>query len=225
MKLSTPVSMLAFVASSAAYSFSGGYGCGLPRNAAFRAKMRDMNPKQQVEYRQKQSEFVDRAFDALANDIQKSRMDPSFVRKQKEFLEKSVEFFTDLGSFNRDDAENLRDITNKGFEIAQDIVSGVYSPAYGIQDTDANIEVSLDLPGVARDDIDIFFEGDILKVSGSRNVGKGEEAKSVPFSRVFPVDEAADTDNISASLDSGVLTIRIPKKQAEKLPGRRVDIQ
>lgn len=229
MKLSAPIflSTLGAAAVSNAYSFGGGYACGPRTNAAFRARMmQPMSPVQQAELRRQQSEFVDRAFEVLANDLQKSQLDPNLIPKQKELVNKAVEFFSEMGGIRRDDAQNLKEITNKGFEIAQDIVSGAYSPAYEIQDNDSELEISLDLPGVAKSDIDIVFEDGLLKVTGTRNMGKGEEAKPVSFSRSFPVDaKTTDTEAISANLDSGVLLIRIPKKQIEKPPGKRVNIQ
>lgn len=226
MKLSSPLFLfvLAPTSLSAAYTFGGGYACGPRGNAAFRERMREVSPEQRAEFRRQQSEFVERAFEALSKDIQKSRVDPNFVPKQKEFVDKAVDFLTDMGGINRDDAENLRGVTNKAFEVAQDVASGAYSPAYGVEDKETEFEISLDVPGVAKADIDIVVEDGFLKVSGTRNMGKAEDPKTVPFSRSFPVEKTADTDNISATLDSGVLLIRIPKKPTEKPPSKRVDI-
>jgi HSP20 family protein len=227
MKLSSHVFLSVLVPAMLcdAYTFGGGYACGPRGNSVFHARMREMSPKQQAEYRRQQAQFVDQAFEALSKDLQKTRMNPDFIPQQKELVDKAVEFFTEMGSINRDDADNLRGITKKGFEIAQDIASGAYSPAYEIQDKETELEISLDVPGVAKADVDIVVEeGVLLKVSGTRNMGSIEEPKPVSFSRTFPVDETTDTDNILATLDSGVLVIRIPKKTIEKAPGKRIDI-
>lgn len=226
MKFSTTTLAIALVpmALCDAYMFGGGYACGPRANPAFRTRMMELTPKQREEYRRQQSEFVERAFESLANDLQKTQVNPDFIPKQKEFVDKAVEFFTDMGSINRDDADNLRDMTNKGFEIAQDVASGSYSPAYEVQDNETELKISLDVPGVAKTDIDIVVEDGFLKVSGNRNMGKDEEAKQVPFSRSFPVDKTVDKDNISATLENGVLVIRVPKKPIEKPPSKRIDI-
>jgi len=188
--------------------------------------MRNMSPRQRAAFRRQQREFVDRALDALANDLKRSGVDPGFIPKQKEMVDKTVEFFTDLGNINREDADNLRDITNKGFEIAQDVVTGSYSPAYEMDDGEYEIAISIDLPGVAREDIDVTFEDGTLHVSGFRKYAKKDEVKSVPFHRSFSIDATTtDVEKISANLENGVLQIGIPKKPVEKPPIKRIDIQ
>eukprot|EP00429_Kryptoperidinium_foliaceum_P069585 CAMPEP_0176070208 /NCGR_PEP_ID=MMETSP0120_2-20121206/35058_1 /TAXON_ID=160619 /ORGANISM="Kryptoperidinium foliaceum, Strain CCMP 1326" /LENGTH=230 /DNA_ID=CAMNT_0017403849 /DNA_START=44 /DNA_END=736 /DNA_ORIENTATION=+ len=229
MKFSPATTVLAALGTtltmSDAYTFGGGYACGPRANSAFRARMQQMTPKQQAELRRQQSEFVDRAFEALASDLQSSKMDPNFIPKQKELVNKAVEFFTDLGGVNRNDAESLRDITNKSFEMAQDIASGAYSPAYEVRNKDTEIEISLDLPGVSKDDIEILLEEGVLKISGSRNMGSEEEPKSVPFARSFPVGkDTVDGENISAKLENGVLFLQVPKIEPEKPVGKKIDI-
>lgn len=247
MKFSAPSVALAAVAlttAADAYTTCGGYTCRPPNAAAF-GPIGRMSPRQRAEFR-RQSEFVDRAFQAMANDLQKSKVDTTtdpnnYIPKQKEFVDKAVEFFTDMGSINRQDADSLREITNRGFEIVQDLATGAYSPAYEVQDKESDIEISLDVPGVVRGDIDILFEDGVLKVSGTRKMKNsnakppqdedGEETtttpseRSVPFSRSFPVDvKTCDTDAITAGLDYGVLTIRIPKREVEKPVSKRIDI-
>lgn len=225
MKVYSPFVLLIVAAGSDAYTCGGGFPCGVPKDFVFPSRMRNMSPRQRAVYRRQQAEFVDRAFDVLANDLKKSGVDPSFIPKQKELVDKAVEFFTDIGNINREDAENLRDITNKGFELAQDVVTGSYSPAYEMKDDESEIEISIDLPGVVREDIDITFEDGILNVNGSRKFGKKDEIKSVPFHRTFSLDATADVEKISANLDCGVLQIRIPRKLIEKPPAKRIDIQ
>lgn len=268
MKLADPVALvlLAPVALTTAYSCGPGYASCGPRGSAFRAasRMSPMSPQQQAEFRRQQTEFADRAFDAMARDLQSSKFDASTfsIPKQKEMMDKAVEFFSDMGGLRREDAESLKDMTNKGFEMAQDWASGAYSPAYDIQDKDDALEISLDLPGVAKSDIDIVYEDGLLKVSGTRTMGirattayaaaaaevdvaasdndttdndNNQDAteqppqnkiKSVPFARSFPVDaKTTNVEAIAATLESGVLFLRIPKKEIEKPPGKRINIQ
>mmetsp|Transcript_53015 Transcript_53015/g.154420 ORF Transcript_53015/g.154420 Transcript_53015/m.154420 type:complete len:226 (-) Transcript_53015:104-781(-) len=225
MKFYSPFLVLMLATMSDAYTCGGGFPCGPPTDFAFPSMMRNMSPRQRAAYRRKQAEFVNRAFDALTSDLQRSKVDPNFIPKQKELVDKTVEFFTDLGNINREDANNFRDITNKGFEIAQDLVTGSYSPAYEMEDGESEIEISMDLPGVFREDIDITLEDGILKVSGFRKLTKKDVIKSVPFTRDFSIDETVDIEKISANLDSGVLQIRIPKKPLEKPPVKRINIQ
>jgi len=215
---------------STAYS-CGGYACR--PNSPFRGRMRTVTPQQRAELSRKQAEFVNRAFEALVDDVQKPTTDPVaiFSPKQKQFVDKAVEWFTDIGGMDRQEAETLRDITNRGFEMVQDFTKSAaasdYSPTYVIQDNETEIEISMDVPGVAREDIGVIIEEDVLKISGIRKMKKTneEETEAVKFSRSFPIDtQTADTELISASLEYGVLSIRIPKKEVEKPAIKRIDI-
>lgn len=215
---------------STAYS-CGGYACR--PNSPFRGRMRTVSPQQRAELSRKQAEFVNRAFEALADDFQKSTTDPvaSTSPKQKQFVDKAVEWFTDIGGMDRQEAETLRDITNRGFDMVQDFTNNAaatyYSPSYVVQDKETETEISLDVPGVAREDIEVLFEEGVLKISGIRKMKKKneEETEALAFSRSFPMDsQTAITELISASLEYGVLTIRIPKKEVEKPAIKRIDI-
>jgi HSP20 family protein len=214
---------------STAYS-CGGYACR--PNSPFRGRMRTVSPQQRAEF-SRQADFVNRAFEAMADDLRKSTTDPVviFPPKQKEYVDKAVEFFAEMGGMDRQEAKTMRDIANRGFEMVQDLTNSAagtnYSPTYDIQDMETEIEISLDVPGVSREDIDVLFEEGVLKVSGTRKMKKknDEETEAAAFSRSFPVDsQTADTEVISASLENGVLSIRIPKKEVEKPAIKRIDI-
>lgn len=143
-------------------------------------------------------------------------------KDQKEFLDEAVDFLADIGRMDEEDVDILRDISNRGFELVRDIASGSYSPAYNIQETDEELEISLDVPGVDKEDIEIVLEdAGILTVSGKRDMGN----RIVPFSRSFPVDGGANViDKVSANLADGVLVILVPKEKSESSSGRRIDI-
>ena len=75
---------------------------------------------------------------------------------------------------------------------------------------DGEFVVAFDLPGVKMDSLDLNVERNVLTVRGV-------------FSRQLILGDTLDTDNIKASYDQGVLTLRIPV--AEKAKPRRIEIQ
>ncbi|MDV6014081.1 Hsp20/alpha crystallin family protein [Haloechinothrix sp. LS1_15] len=89
--------------------------------------------------------------------------------------------------------------------------------------------VKFDLPGVSADSIDLDVERNVLTVKAERAAETDEQAdvqvaerpRGV-FSRQLFLGETLDTDNIKASYDNGVLTIRIPV--AEKAKPRKISI-
>lgn len=90
--------------------------------------------------------------------------------------------------------------------------------------------VCFDLPGVDSDAIQLDVERNVLTVRAERRpVATGDDVEMVVserplgvFSRQLFLGDTLDTDNVKASYDSGVLTLRIPV--AEKAKPRKIEI-
>ena len=88
--------------------------------------------------------------------------------------------------------------------------------------------IEFDLPGVAKESIDLDVERNVLTVRAERVARNGDwemlasERPRGAFSRQLVLGDNLDTDNIEASYDQGVLTVRIPVAEAAK--PRRVQI-
>ena len=97
-----------------------------------------------------------------------------------------------------------------------------WAPLADVEETDDAWSVEIDLPGVARDDVDIQLTDRELTVSGeikekeragilrrrTRRVGQFQYAVTLPGD--------VDPDAVSAHLTDGVLTVRVPKAQQTK---------
>ncbi|HEV3400637.1 MAG TPA: Hsp20/alpha crystallin family protein [Acidimicrobiales bacterium] len=90
--------------------------------------------------------------------------------------------------------------------------------------------VHVDVPGVDPDSIELTVERNLLVVKAERAWQPSEGAEVVTaerpqgsFTRQLFLGENLDVDNIAASYENGVLTLRIPVAQAAK--PRRVEIQ
>ena len=88
--------------------------------------------------------------------------------------------------------------------------------------------VEFDLPGVSPDSVDLDVERNVLTVraerpalNGDREVIAAERPRGV-FSRQLFLGDTLDTDNVKASYDAGVLTLRIPV--AEQAKPRKIQI-
>ncbi|MDO9378749.1 MAG: Hsp20/alpha crystallin family protein [Nocardioidaceae bacterium] len=87
--------------------------------------------------------------------------------------------------------------------------------------------LELDLPGVETDSIDLDVERNVLTVKAVRPPREHEEyiAEERPrgvFSRRVILGDTLDVDQISATYDDGVLTVRIPV--AERAKPRRIHV-
>ena len=103
-----------------------------------------------------------------------------------------------------------------------------------VRDTGDAYLVEADLPGVKKEEINIDIDGDRLSITAQRNTSKDEkdsdgniirrERYSGSFSRSFDVSNIR-TQDITASYEDGVLTLQLPKKEAEAPTSRRLEIQ
>ena len=103
-----------------------------------------------------------------------------------------------------------------------------YSPRFDICETDNELVLYGDMPGVATEDLDIQFENRELTIHGKVKPRQEQidflygEYGTGDFYRSFTVGEAVDSSKISAELSNGVVTIHLPKS-AEMKP-RRIEV-
>ena len=102
-----------------------------------------------------------------------------------------------------------------------------YQPAVDISETSDEIVMKYDMPGVEKGDVDITAEKNTLTVTGhvkSEQPGKAVylETRIGNYRREFTLPDDIDTNKISAEMNDGVLTIKIPK--SEKAKPKRIKI-
>jgi HSP20 family protein len=90
------------------------------------------------------------------------------------------------------------------------------SIAVSVQEDKDSLQVSAELPGVARDDINIELTDDVLSLSASRKVSGAEGEQAVAFARSFSLPYAIQADKIVADLKDGILRLTLPKAEAAK---------
>lgn len=101
---------------------------------------------------------------------------------------------------------------------------GGFGVALDVVESDADIAVHADLPGVDPKELDISISGDTLTIRGEKKYQteeKGEHFQRVErrygcFQRTVPLPGVVDADKVEASYKDGVLTIRMPKKEGAK---------
>lgn len=99
-----------------------------------------------------------------------------------------------------------------------------WNPAVDILESDDGFTLSFDLPGLAREDININVKDGVLAVSGERKSASPEENNQYhhverstgAFSRSFQLPAFVDGAQIAARYEQGVLTLDIPKKAEAK---------
>jgi HSP20 family molecular chaperone IbpA len=103
-------------------------------------------------------------------------------------------------------------------------------PAVDIFEDTGGITLVADLPGVAREDLDIGIDGRSLTIEAPVRLGEASsltavyaEVRANHFRRSFELSSDLDTTKIEAGMRDGVLTLRIPK--AEQAKARRIDVR
>ena len=102
--------------------------------------------------------------------------------------------------------------------------AGNWVPAVDVSETDDNILVKAELPGMDTKDIDVSVQGDILVIKGEKKEEKETkeenfhriERRRGTFARSIKIPVPVDADNIKAKYDKGVLTVTLPKKEESK---------
>lgn len=110
----------------------------------------------------------------------------------------------------------------------------LWAPAVDVRETNDEIHVTVELPGMKPEDVSVTVENGVLSISGEKKQepqeGKKEEGNYYlferrygRFERSFTLPRTVNADNVNARFADGILTIRLPK--AENAKPRRVQIE
>jgi len=125
------------------------------------------------------------------------------------------------------DIVTLRDRMNRLFEDMstlrgeeKELAAGSWAPAVDIYETENEVLLTAEIPGVDEKDIEIKVEGNTLTLKGERKFEKETKEENYhrieraygSFSRSFSLPAYVDHDKIEAEHENGVLKIRMPKK-------------
>jgi HSP20 family protein len=112
---------------------------------------------------------------------------------------------------------------------AQSQTKQILRPAVDIFENGAAITLIADLPGVSDNTLSLEVEDKTLTIQGdiALDMPSGLESlyadiRSTRYQRAFTLSTELDTARISASLNNGVLTVKIPKR--EEVRPRRIEI-
>jgi len=101
-----------------------------------------------------------------------------------------------------------------------DMSSVELTPSLDIKDTEKNYLINIEIPGVAKEDVDIRVEANTLIISGEKKQEKTEDKENYHcierryggFERTLTLPQDANTDNIDAKFKDGVLTVSIQRE-------------
>ncbi len=114
------------------------------------------------------------------------------------------------------------------------VARGFLAPTIDVAETDAQITVTVELPGVAEEDMHLSLVDNILTIQGEKKAEetKEDEGKKYrhversygSFQRSIPLAFRADVDSVKASFKDGVLKITVPKPAGAEPKSSRIPI-
>ncbi len=102
--------------------------------------------------------------------------------------------------------------------------SSTWLPAVDVWETDNELVLSFDLPGIPEDQISVELDDNIMTVSGQRERTQEEtgerfyryERRFGTFSRSVTLPAGVNEDQVKADYKDGVLEVRVPKPEEQK---------
>jgi HSP20 family protein len=116
--------------------------------------------------------------------------------------------------------------------FSTDSVNRGWAPHVDVMETDEELTLTAELPGLSENDVMINLENSVLSISGEKTAIRNEdeteqrshvwERRYGSFNRSFTLPRTVSTEDIRALFENGVLTIHMPKVPEAK--GRTIEI-
>lgn len=118
-------------------------------------------------------------------------------------------------------SKNFSDILDEFFNESLNYRNDSFMPSVDISETDDQFNVSVALPGMSKEDINVDLDNGRLSISGERKFENEQEGKNYhrveskfgSFNRSFQLPDSIDEDSIEAKYVNGVLNITIEKRE------------
>lgn len=102
-----------------------------------------------------------------------------------------------------------------------------------VRETDRELEVTAELPGMDENDVEISVAEGILTIRGKKEAERASEEEGYflrersfgTVDRVISLPEGLDLDSAKATFNNGVLTIKIPKTAEAQAAIKRIPVQ
>ncbi|MCE5323574.1 Hsp20/alpha crystallin family protein [bacterium] len=119
--------------------------------------------------------------------------------------------------------DRINRIFNESAGRAESASSRTWSPVVDILETQSDLVVRAELPGMNRDDIDIEVTGESLTIRGERKFDEASKDEYIrverpygPFQRSFSIGVPVQPNKVKAGYHDGLLEIIIPKAEETK---------
>lgn len=136
----------------------------------------------------------------------------------------------------RDKLVDFDEIVEQFFNTGQNVGesrSGFHTPRVDISERKDHYEISAEMPGIRKDDLEVTLENGVLTIEAEMRQELPEdeshrvlrqERRYGKFTRSFNLGEDINEEDIDASFKDGVLTLTVPKAEPKKPVSHRIQI-
>lgn len=128
------------------------------------------------------------------------------------------------------EVSSLHDEVDRFLRAGTAGMTSAWTPAMDVAESEDAWLFTLELPGMAKEDVNVTVEDGVLTIAGEYQREEGEgvawrrvERRTGAFQRAIRLPERVATDKVEASMRDGLLAIRLPK--AEEARPRTITIQ
>lgn len=103
-------------------------------------------------------------------------------------------------------------------------------PSVEIAETDKEVRVSAELPGLEEKDVEVLMEDGVLTLRGEKKSQVEDKARQFSerfygrFERRIPLGFEVEEDKVAAEFKNGVLTVTLPKSEKAQAKAKRIAI-
>jgi len=137
-----------------------------------------------------------------------------------------------FGTLHRE-IDRLFDDFTRGFGVGTPMTNNVLT-SIDVTETDKQIVITAELPGLERKDVDVTLEDNILTIRGEKTIEaepKDEKTKNVHvseraygvFYRMLELPTGIDPSTVQATMSKGVLKVTIPKPARSET--KKIDVK
>jgi HSP20 family protein len=125
-----------------------------------------------------------------------------------------------MGRFRQEMEDLFERFFDEPFGNGARTVEAMWTPSVDVAETDTELTVKADLPGVDPKEVSVSVQNGALVLHGERKHEEAKEEKDYKrverfygsFYRSIPLPAAADVGKVTAEAVNGVLTVHVPKK-------------
>ena len=109
---------------------------------------------------------------------------------------------------------------------------GGNAPKVDVSESDREIQIVAELPGLKQEDVRLTLEDDVLTMSGETSESREETDKEYHlaersygrFERSFRLPDTVDRERVSAKFENGLLTVTLTKSEKAQQKVKRIEI-